>query len=236
MADSLSLRRMQAAILLFHGVDVLDFAGPLEVLSHAGSDLDPEKSKPLFEISLVAKDELVRTASNLTVKRSLSLDEAHDRLSEFEVLVIPGGPPKVIMPLIESGSPELQLIRNFAELSAPSPDRILFSVCTGALLLGGAGLLEGKSATTHHRALDALRTVCQTAAGRADAAPTKVVHARLLDGGLLASGARIITAGGITSGLDATLYVVALKTSRAAAESVARRMEYDWRQEEGVTA
>jgi transcriptional regulator GlxA family with amidase domain len=236
MADSPSSRCMQVAILLFHGVDLLDFAGPLEVLSHAGSNPNPEKSKPLFDISLVAKDEWVHAASNLTVKRNLSLDEARDRLSEFEVLVVPGGPPKVVMALIENGSPELQLIRNFAELSAPSPDRILFSVCTGALLLGGAGLLEGKSATTHHMALDALRAVCQTAAGRADAAPTHVVHARLLDGGLLASGARIITAGGITSGLDAALHVLALKASRAAAESVARRMEYDWHQEEGVTA
>ncbi|KAI9767099.1 MAG: hypothetical protein M1840_005888 [Geoglossum simile] len=236
MADSLSERRIQVAILLFPSVDVLDFAGPLEILSHAGSSPNPEKSKQLFEVSLVAKDELVHAASNLTVKRDISLDEARDRLSEFEVLIVPGGPLKVIMSLIENGNPELQLIRDFAELSAPSPGRILFSVCTGALLLGSAGLLEGKKVTTHHIALDLLRTVCKNAAGRAGGGPTEVVHERLVDGGLLMSGTRIITAGGITSGLDAALYVVALETSKATAESVARRIEYDWHQGDGVTA
>jgi transcriptional regulator GlxA family with amidase domain len=87
-------------------------------------------------------------------------------------------------------------------------------VCTGALLLGAAGLLDGLKATTHAAALDELVHV----------AP----RARVLRGVRLVDNGRIITSAGIASGIDAALYVVQRLLSRSTALETASHMEYPW--------
>lgn len=91
---------------------------------------------------------------------------------------------------------------------------LTMSVCTGALLLARAGLLEGLEATTHHEAFTEL----------ADAAPTTriVRDKRIVDNG------RIIVAAGVASGIDASLYVVHRLLGSEAARDVATYIEYPW--------
>ena len=91
---------------------------------------------------------------------------------------------------------------------------LVLSVCTGALLLARAGLLDGLEATTHHGAIELLR---QTA-------PDTTVHAdrRFVDNG------RVVCSAGIAAGIDMSLHVVARLLGSDVAEKTARQMEYPW--------
>jgi transcriptional regulator GlxA family with amidase domain len=100
-------------------------------------------------------------------------------------------------------------IRNQAENA-----ELVLSVCTGALLLAKAGLLDGQEATTHHGAIDLLREV----APRTRVSPEK----RFIDNG------KVIVSAGISAGIDMSLYVVARLLGEAEGLKTARYMEYDW--------
>jgi transcriptional regulator GlxA family with amidase domain len=91
---------------------------------------------------------------------------------------------------------------------------LVLSVCTGALLLAKAGLLDGLEATTHHSAIDLLR---QTA-------PQTKVHAdrRFVDNG------KVVCSAGIAAGIDMSLHVVGRLLGRDVAEKTAKQMEYPW--------
>jgi transcriptional regulator GlxA family with amidase domain len=91
---------------------------------------------------------------------------------------------------------------------------LVMSVCTGALLLAKAGLLDGLEATTHHGAIDLLREV----------APNTIIPAarRFVDNG------RVVCSAGIAAGIDMSLYVVARLLGREVADKTAHQMEYPW--------
>ncbi|KAJ5181278.1 DJ-1 domain InhA-type [Penicillium cf. griseofulvum] len=230
MSSESSNKYYKVGVLLFPGSDILDFAGPIEVLSHVSHNRNPESPDRMFEIKTVACNPAIRAASSLTVHADLLLPDAVDQISEFHILVIPGGPPPILQPLIENNAPELDLIRKFAALPADnsSGPRILLSVCTGAFLLGAAGVLGGMTVTTHHHGVDRLRDICAHY-NHPDAPATAVLHKRYLDGGLLkGGGVRLFTAGGVSSGLDATCYLVSQLTTHDMATFITRVMEYDW--------
>jgi len=118
------------------------------------------------------------------------------------ILVVPGGNS-------EGAREDAELLSALRDL-APGAHLIL-SVCTGALVLAAAGLLDGLEATTWHGALDPLRAL---------APRTRVVEGvRWVDNG------RIITSAGVTAGIDASLHVVARQLGTAARDDVARYME-----------
>lgn len=219
----------KVGVLLFEGVDLLDFAGPMEVLSHVLHNRNPDDPDPMFKIETMARTSTIRSNSALTVKADHLIENAVKNLADYDMLVIPGGPPSVIQPLLES-SAEVDVIRRFATLPRPSSQkpRLLFSVCTGAFLLGGAGILSGMTVTTHHRGIDVLREICARFNEQNDP-PTTVVHKRYIDGGYLPGDAvSLITAGGVSSGIDATFHVVRELAGADMAAFVSRLMEYDW--------
>ena len=187
-------------ILLFDDVEVLDFAGPFEVFGVAGLRAGPAP----FRVETVGLSNAPIVArGGLQVQPSLSIGDGH----RCDVLVLPGG----FGTRREMHNPSLlDWIRQQAE----SAETIL-SVCTGALLLAGAGLLANLDATTHHLAIDELRAASRS---------TKVLRsARIVDNG------RIITSAGISAGIDASLHVVARLLGHAVALETAEYMEYDWR-------
>jgi transcriptional regulator GlxA family with amidase domain len=101
------------------------------------------------------------------------------------------------------------------EIRARSQEaELVLSVCTGALLLAKAGLLDGLEATTHHGAIDLLREV----------APKTVVTAgrRFVDNG------RVVCSAGIAAGIDMSLHVVSRLLGEEVARETASRMEYPW--------
>lgn len=120
-------------------------------------------------------------------------------LDEFDVLVVPGG----------FGTRALEAdvgIRDW--LSSYPSNRITASVCTGSLLLGAAGRLEGRRATTHRSQMSRLAEYGATA-----------VHERVVDEG------QLITAGGVTAALDLGLHLVRRLAGSEVAEAIARQME-----------
>ncbi len=188
-------------ILLFDGVEVLDFAGPLEVLSVAGrrSGLEP------FAVHTVSEDGgPVRCRNDLVVHPTYGFRDAP---AEVDYLVVPGG--FGTRRLLDS-STHLDWVRT----RAASARRTL-SVCTGALVLGAAGLLDGIEATTHFQALDELRSVApraQVAEGR-----------RWVDTG------PVVTAAGVAAGIDVSLHLIAQELGAELADETARYIEYPWR-------
>ena len=125
-----------------------------------------------------------------------------------DIIVLPGG---------ATGVP-LRDPKVIDWIKATSADaEIVLSVCTGAFLLARAGLLDGKEATTHWGSIDRLRK----------AAPKATVYAdrRVVDNG------KIVTAAGVSAGIDASLHVVARLLGEPAARDTARYMEYRWEPE-----
>jgi transcriptional regulator GlxA family with amidase domain len=189
--------RRTVGILLFDDAEVLDVCGPYEVFSVAGRrhGLTP------FDVRLLAQDRAPVLA------RNGFLMTPHETLRDapaLDILVVPGGP----------GARQAQ---HDAALLAAIVDRaataeLVLSVCTGALLLGRAGLLHGLEATTHHAAFDLLR----------DAAPTAILRpgARFTDNG------RVLTSAGVAAGIDLALHVVERLLGRDMAEEASRYMEF----------
>ena len=198
------------------------------MLSHAYYNNERAAHNRIFEITQIASTPTVFVGGMVTITPNISFKEASRKIEDYDVLVVPGGPPDLLNKMATSGSPEIQFIKAFNALGAKGKDeRIILSVCTGALLVGASGALKGLKATTHHRALDLLKEID----GSVDVISHKVKEGvgRYVDGGRNEQGVRMVTAGGISCGLDASLYITELKAGREAAEMGARIAEYDWK-------
>lgn len=116
-----------------------------------------------FEITVVGPEPKVLSSQGIIIGSQISYKEAHDRLEEFDVLVVVGGNSKEI---IDKELEPLSLISDFAELQKrdPARERTALSVCTGALFLGKQGILSGLSATTHPDYLTTFENICSDAA------------------------------------------------------------------------
>ncbi|ALN75473.1 DJ-1/PfpI family protein [Aureimonas sp. AU20] len=179
---------LRFGILCFPGVQQLDLTGPYEVFASATG----------ASVHLVWKDlQPIRSATGLVLQPDTLMSDAPD----FDVLCVPGG--SGVNALLRDEE-VLAFLRDKA-----SRARFLTSVCTGSLVLGQAGLLEGRRATTHWNALDFLPRFGAIPAER------RVVQ----DGSL-------ITAGGVTSGIDFGLAVVAELLGREEAETIQLSLEY----------
>lgn len=190
------------AILIFDDVEILDFCGPYEVFGVTGRNDHP---KP-FHVHTVAESRRpIIARNNLSVNPQYSLANC----PQPDILLVPGG----YGTRREMNNP---VLIDWIEKSSQKAELVL-SVCTGALLLAKAGLLEGKEATTHHQALDLLREV----APNTDIQETK----RFVDNG------DIILSAGISAGIDMSLYVVAKILGKEKALETAEYIEYDWKPE-----
>jgi len=190
---------MEAAIVVYDGFDDLDALGPFEVFSHAS------RQGAEIDVALYTYDgqSRVETGHGLTIETAGELPDSPD------LLLVPGGGWSTEKSASARGEAER------GDLPAAIADRyergaLVASVCTGAMLLAEAGLTDGKPATTHHTALEDL----------ADSG-ARVVEARVVDDG------DIVTAGGITSGIDLALYLLDREFGSEVAEGVAATMEYE---------
>ncbi|WP_028645602.1 DJ-1/PfpI family protein [Nocardioides sp. URHA0020] len=188
------------AVLVFDDVEVLDFAGPYEVFNVAG-ELGEDTPFSVFSVGLTGAPAVGR--GGFTVQPTYSLDDAPPP----DVLVIPGGAGTRLLLHDE------RLLAWLRERAAEV--EVLLSVCTGALLLGAAGLLERRSATTHHDAFDELATLSPT---------TQVVRGQRF----VRSSERIVTSAGVSAGVDASLYVVQELVGAPTRERAVTEMEWMW--------
>ena len=155
-----------------------------------------------FEVCTVAQEAApIRTRGGLTVTSDAALADA----PVTDVLVVPGGQGSRAAMHSEA---VLKWVR-----AGASHAEVVLSVCTGALILARTGLLDGLTVTTHHSALDLL----------AECAPNAEVvrDQRFVDNG------QVVTAAGISAGIDAALHVVSRLCGADHAASTARHMEYE---------
>ncbi len=189
--------RRKVAVLVFEGVQIIDFTGPYEVFGQAG-----------FEVFTVSVD-----GAPLTAAMGLRIDPTHSLESapRADIVVLPGGS---VPHRLNPEDPRLPWIRKVAGES----DAVL-SVCNGAFFLASAGLLRGQRATTYALMLDHLPHFAEGV--------TVVRDERVVDNG------KILTAGGLSAGIDGALHLVARYLGEPRAREVANNMEYDWRPDGG---
>lgn len=191
-------------IYVFNDVEVLDFAGPYEVFTTASRMArrdHPDSPDPFSVLTIGMTGEPVRARAGLSVYPDFALR----RHPAVDLLLIPGG---VVTAELET--PEV--IDWIAETAAQA--RLTASVCTGAFLLAKAGLLDGKSATTHWEDIADLRAMFPA---------LKVTEGcRWVDEG------RIVSSAGISAGIDMSLHLVERLAGRQLAERTARQMDFDW--------
>lgn len=180
---------MRIGFLIFPGLTQLDFTGPYEVLARL----------PGAEIHLLWKNAApVRTEHGLALIPTTILEAC----PPLDVLCVPGGPG--VNELLTDSE-----VLAFLKRAAPDA-RWVTSVCTGALVLGAAGLLRGRRATTHWMSRRFL----------ADFGATPVEERVVIDG-------KVVTGGGVTAGIDFALRIVAEVAGRETAEAIQLAVEYD---------
>lgn len=198
------MEKWRVGILIFDGVEVLDFAGPFEVFSRTrlvpGLDSRRSDDAAPFEVFTVARTrDAVKATGGLDVVPRYGFEDA----PRIDLLVVPGG--FGTRALLQDAR-TLDWIRGVAAAA-----RKVTSVCTGSLVLARAGLLDGRSATTHWGALDLLESL--GAGVRVDR------ERRVVDDG-------VITSAGVASGIDMSFYVVESLFGREVADETARYIEY----------
>ena len=187
-------------ILLFDEVEVLDFAGPYEVCS---GTRDPA-GDPYVDVVTVGPGPEVRCRGGLRVRPDHDLDGC----PPLDALIVPGGPGADERTRLQD-----EHILPFLRRRAESTET-LASVCTGAFLLGRAGLLDGRRATTHTSSLEALQHEFPKVA---------VVAEKVSDEG------HILTAAGVSSGIDLMLHLFERWFGPAARERAASGLDGPWR-------
>lgn len=193
--------RIKTGILIFDEVEVLDFCGPYEVLSVARLDETTRRTMPSpFDVSLIARQLEIRASGGLRVRADRLLPDA----GQLDLLIVPGG--WGTRALLKDDALLAWLREQAAQVER------LASVCTGSLLLGKAGLLDGRRATTHWKSLDLLQELCPK---------TTVVR----DLHVVEDGNRI-TSAGISAGIDMALRLVEKYCGAEVMAATARHMEY----------
>ncbi len=198
------MERKRVGIVLFDDVEVLDFCGPFEVFSATRLNEEKRRKEPSpFEVLLVTeKNAPVVTTGGMKVIP----DYTYENCPKLDIIVVPGGwgvreeiKNPVLLDWLRSRSEEVET---------------LTSVCTGSMLLGFAGLLNGRHATTHWRSLEWMR----------ESLPAVTVE---YDKHFVEDG-RILTSAGISAGIDMALKVVARYYGEAVARATAKHMEYPY--------
>jgi putative intracellular protease/amidase len=223
----------KVAVYLFPGADVLDFSGPVEVYSIGPLDGKPG---PFEVISFAHHNPIKSSQGTLVYVPNATFAEIEAKITDFDVLVIPGADFDTIASMIkaEEGKALFAMLRKFVD-AKPNPGtgkRVLQSVCTGSVLVAAAGILAGRDATTHHLGFDMLKQVADEAAG--GDSKINVKHTRWVDSGTTDAGVRIINAGGVSSGIDTTLWIVEELAGKEAADWAVEITEFE-RRSKGYT-
>jgi transcriptional regulator GlxA family with amidase domain len=196
------MNRKRVGILIFPDVEVLDFCGPFEVFSVTRLDEQLRREEPSpFEVVLVAEQAgSVKTTGGMMVTPHHTIDTC----PPLDVLVVPGG---------WGTRAEIKNPRLLDWIKARAAQvETLTSVCTGSMLLGQAGLLDGRHATTHWRSLGWMR----------ESFPAVTVEEKLH----VVEDGHVLTSAGISAGIDMALRVVARYHGEVVARTTARTMEY----------
>ncbi|MGV2883772.1 DJ-1/PfpI family protein [Paenibacillus taichungensis] len=185
---------MKIAFVLFDGLTFLDFAGFYDVINRLNFF---EKTKGTTWETCAMTDQ-VTDESGLTLK----VDRVKPNLAEYDLVFVPGG----------MGTRKLRFDEAFVGwLRQAENVPLKVSVCTGSLLMGAAGFLTGKKATTHPNVYELLEPYV-----------AEVIQTRIVKDG------NVITAGGVATSIDLGVYVVGLLAGQEAADNVKLQIDYPY--------
>jgi len=188
---------MKTAFIIFDQMTALDLIGVYDPLTR----LKSMSFIPEFNWEICAVKSKVSDDKGL----QFTPDKVAEPLSDYDMLVVPGG----------FGTRSLQHDKSFVDwLRSADSVKLKTSVCTGALLLGSAGFLKGKQATTHPNAFNELRPYCAAV----------VMDQRVVDEG------GVVTARGVTSSIDLGLHLVKRLAGSKARVAIAKQMDYPYSQ------
>jgi transcriptional regulator GlxA family with amidase domain len=188
-------------ILLFPGVELLDFAGPFEVFSTAR--ISTEHRDPLLRVFTVAESrEPIQCNNPVRVLPDYSLDDC----PPVDILVVPGGMGT------RSAVDRVELVEWIERTAAQA--EVVTSVCTGSFLLAKAGQLHGKPATTHWASIERMRREYPTVS--------------VVESVRWADAWPIVSSAGVSAGIDMALHVLAQLYGDDVALTTARWIEYDY--------
>jgi len=183
---------MKIAFVIYDVMTTMDFIGVYDALVR----LKTMKFMPDVEWEICAYTKEVVDGTGLRITPT----KLGESLAGYDMVIVPGG----------YGSKTLARDNAFiAWLQTSEACRLKASVCTGSILLGAAGFLKGKRATTHPSSFDELRPFCE-----------EVVDKRVVDEG------DVITARGVTSSIDLGLYLCEKFAGREVRERIAKQMDY----------
>ncbi|MCM3711036.1 DJ-1/PfpI family protein [Sporosarcina luteola] len=205
------MRKRKVGILLYDFVDLLDFAGPAEVLSLTANNKAEQAftlykkhllpTRPFEVITITDTGNEIKTHSGIKVQPDFSIDNS----PELDILIIPGGPLRAVQSVVKNQKVIDWIIKH-------NSIEYICSVCTGAYILGETGLLDGKKATTHHLAMKVLQ---EKYPDIRVASNSKVVH-----------DSNLITSGGVSSGINMALYLVEQIMGKTTSERTAKTIEF----------
>ncbi len=204
-----SKQKLNVAILIFDGVQIIDYTGPYEALG---------ASNRRSVYTVAEKPDVITTAMGMKVVPNYTFANQ----PKPDVIIVPGGgnsgEPSARTPRGVGAALKNEAVINWIRESA-AQSKYVMSVCNGAFLLQKAGLLDGLSATTTAGYIDYLASV---------APKTKVVSdKRFVDNG------KIITTGGLSAGIDGAMRLIEKLDGRGAAIQVALGIEYNWQPDSG---
>lgn len=196
---------MRIAIMLFDGVEELDWAGPWEVLAMWAALERRAKRRQVTLTSVAESSESIVCAKGVKVLPDTTWAALADAEERPDLLIVPGG--RGTRALVD----DMATLTRLRELHAGGTR--VASVCTGALLLAAAGLLANRPATTHVGALDELRGIDASCDVRGDV--------RWVDDG------EVLTAAGVSAGIDLALHLVDRYAGTEMARAVRSSIQYD---------
>ncbi|HFK1399286.1 MULTISPECIES: DJ-1/PfpI family protein [Bacillus] len=192
------MNKWSVGIFLFNEVEVLNFAGPFEVFSIT----KVHEEKPFTVYTVSQNGEMITARNGLKVKPDYSIED----LPPVDILIIPGGKGA------RENEVKNDIIINWVRQQMKEV-KLMTSVCTGALLLAKAGLLEGLKATTHWASIQTFKK---------DFPNVEVMeNVKFVDEG------HIITSAGISAGINMSFHIVKNLLGVEIAEETAKSMEYD---------
>lgn len=206
---SASPRQKNVAIVIYENAEILDFAGPAEVLSAAGNFAGEGGTSALNLYLVARKTDAITAQGFIKLVPQYSIDNA----PAPDFVVIPGGNSSNL-----SNDPEM--MKWLGRVTSKSEATL--TVCTGAFPLAKTGVFDGMTITTFFGAIEGLQAI----------AP----KARVEQGRRFVDNGRYITTAGVSAGIDGALHLAARLFGRRVADQTARYMEYHWTPEPYLAA
>lgn len=193
---------LNIAVLLYDNVVLQDFSGPMEVFSKAKSLTHGEYN--IYTVGLHSKN--ISTENDLL---KVTTDYTLDNFPAADYIIIPGANMKII-----EGLENNKVLADFIRKENSNPSTKIVSICTASYLLAYSGILNDKKATTHYFVADDFSKKFPQI--------TLIRDVRFVDEG------KVITSSGITSGIDAALYIVGLRSGEKIQEMINRALQYNY--------